>query len=420
MTKASKVSDVVAPYSVEKLTALATKASWPSVGLAECCEVIQGQSPPGSTYNSEGRGLPFFQGKAEFGDLYPTVKKWCTAPAKVAEPDDVLISIRAPVGPTNLCPTRAAIGRGLAALRCGQDVLPRYLLYAMRGSAHQLMNQATGSTFDAISGKQLREHKIPFAPIKEQRQIVAEIEEQFSHLEAGVAALKRAQANLKRYCGSVLHAAYRGMLSSGISKDQRQDADLPEGWTWSNLGERFRVEVGATPSRKEPTYWNGDVPWVSSGEVQFGRVRSTAESITQTGLANSSTRINPAGSVLLGMIGQGRTRGQAAILEIDAANNQNCAAIWVSQTGTPPEYVFYWLMSRYEDTRREGSGNNQQALNKTLVQQIPIPMAPVEEQHRIVAEIERRLSVVEELKAQLRSDFARAAQLSNSILQKAF
>ncbi|MGK2914926.1 MAG: hypothetical protein ACSLE5_10855, partial [Porticoccaceae bacterium] len=86
--------------------------------------------------------------------------------------------------------------------------------------------------------------------------------------------------------------------------------ELPEGWVWSSIGRCFHVAVGATPSRKEPSYWGGYIPWVSSGEVRFSRIANTKEMITENGLNNSSTQINPIGSVLLGMIGEGKTRGQ--------------------------------------------------------------------------------------------------------------
>jgi len=85
--------------------------------LQEVAEIIMGQSPPGDTYNETGDGLPFFQGKAEFGETCPTVKKWCNAPKKIAEAGDILMSVRAPVGPTNLASERCCIGRGLAAIR---------------------------------------------------------------------------------------------------------------------------------------------------------------------------------------------------------------------------------------------------------------------------------------------------------------
>src|SRR5271169_2087509 len=111
---------------------------WEASTLEECCVVISGQSPPGETYNTEGIGLPFYQGKAEFGDLYPSPRKWCTEPAKIATEGDVLISVRAPVGPTNLASETCCIGRGLAALRPFQGIATRYVLYQMRATEQEL------------------------------------------------------------------------------------------------------------------------------------------------------------------------------------------------------------------------------------------------------------------------------------------
>ena len=180
--------------------------------MADVCQVVQGQSPPGETYNADGVGLPFLQGKAEFGDTYPTAVKWCSAPTKIAEPDDILISIRAPVGPTNLCPARSCIGRGLAAIRPQGGIPAKYVLYALRATEGELRASATGTTFDAIRGDVLRSHRIGVAPLAEQRRIVAAVETQFARLDASVAALRRARANLRRYRASVLKDACEGRL----------------------------------------------------------------------------------------------------------------------------------------------------------------------------------------------------------------
>ena len=185
---------------------------WAMTTLGDCCLVIQGQSPPGTTYNTDEVGLPFFQGKAEFGATYPVTVKWCSAPSKIAEPDDVLISIRAPVGPTNLCAVRSCIGRGLAAIRTQGDIPSKYVLYAMRATEEELRAKSTGTTFEAIHGDNLRSHPLPLPPLSEQHRIVAEIEKHFTRLDASVTALKRAQANLKRYRASVLKAACEGVL----------------------------------------------------------------------------------------------------------------------------------------------------------------------------------------------------------------
>jgi type I restriction enzyme S subunit len=117
--------------------------------------------------------------------------------------------------------------------------------------------------------------------------------------------------------------------------ERSQEEALPSTWRWCGLGEVFGVYVGATPSRGDPSLWHGEVPWVSSGEVAFCRVSTTEEKITAKGLANTSTRVHPRGTVLLGMIGEGKTRGQAAILDIEACNNQNCAAIRFPKRITP-------------------------------------------------------------------------------------
>jgi len=138
---------------------------WVWTRLEDFCQVILGQSPPSSTYNDEGKGFPFYQGKAEFGKVYPTPQKWCTAPTKFANKGDVLISVRAPVGPTNICPEYSAIGRGLAAIRGLVGIEPLSVLYLMRAFENEIAEQGTGSTFSAISGNQLKNFLVPLAPI---------------------------------------------------------------------------------------------------------------------------------------------------------------------------------------------------------------------------------------------------------------
>lgn len=143
------------------------------VALAEIAAITAGQSPPGSTYNDDGRGLPFFQGKADFGEVHPTVRKWCSAPNKTAEAGDILISVRAPVGPTNIAAERCCIGRGLAAVRPDDDAaLPDFVHWILKYREPELVAKARGSTFGAIAQKDLKSLKVPLPPLDEQRRIV--------------------------------------------------------------------------------------------------------------------------------------------------------------------------------------------------------------------------------------------------------
>ena len=118
---------------------------WVQTTLAEISEIILGQSPPSSTYNSDGKGLPFYQGKLEFGETYPTPQKWCTAPKKIAEKGDIFISVRAPVGPTNVCPEKSCVGRGLAAIRGLSGIEPFFILYLMRTYENVLVGKGAGT-----------------------------------------------------------------------------------------------------------------------------------------------------------------------------------------------------------------------------------------------------------------------------------
>lgn len=147
--------------------------NFPLVPLSDVTTVIAGQSPPGHTYNDNGVGLPFFQGKTDFGEVHPIARKWCTAPKKIAERGDILISVRAPVGPTNVADSRCCIGRGLAAIRPdGTAALRDFVLWSLRHRETKLVAMGQGSTFAAISQKNLKSLQIPLPPLDEQRRIV--------------------------------------------------------------------------------------------------------------------------------------------------------------------------------------------------------------------------------------------------------
>ena len=129
---------------------------WKRLGDNEVCELIMGQSPKSDTYNSDGNGMPFFQGKTEFGEMYPTVSKYCTSPKKIAQVGDILLSVRAPVGPTNIANIECCIGRGLGAIRPNtENTLTNYLLYFFRNFELEISKKGKGSTFSAITKKEL-------------------------------------------------------------------------------------------------------------------------------------------------------------------------------------------------------------------------------------------------------------------------
>jgi len=142
------------------------------LGDEELTEIIMGQSPPSATYNRNDEGIPFLQGKAEFGEIYPSPIVFCSEPIKIAEPNDILISVRAPVGDVNIAPFRCCIGRGLASIRPKNHKIHHlYLFYFLKSQKRKMDGLSSGSTFKAIKKEDIENFLLPLPPLPEQKKI---------------------------------------------------------------------------------------------------------------------------------------------------------------------------------------------------------------------------------------------------------
>ena len=158
--------------------------------LTEVCNITMGQSPDSSSYNQKSDGIPFFQGNADFGILYPTVRIWTTSPKKIAKKDDILISVRAPIGALNYANIECCIGRGLASITPSKKVHSKYVFYLLKSKKNNLDSQGIGSTFKAIGRKNLEEIEIENLDIEYQIKIS-------SYLDSIQAAIDNKQQQLK-------------------------------------------------------------------------------------------------------------------------------------------------------------------------------------------------------------------------------
>jgi type I restriction enzyme S subunit len=151
------------------------------VKLKDVCEIVMGQSPEGNTYN-DSNGIEFHQGKVAFGEMFLRPSGvFTTSPTKYAEPDSIVVSVRAPVGTANITKRKICIGRGLACIKPKQDADLMYIFYLLESPEVRdyLEDNSTGTTFKAISGKVLQELEVPLPPLSEQKRIVAKVEELF-------------------------------------------------------------------------------------------------------------------------------------------------------------------------------------------------------------------------------------------------
>ena len=186
---------------------------WKELPLKDVCKIILGQSPYSQTYNDDGVGLPFFQGKADFTNMYPVVRHYCSQFSKISEINDILLSVRAPVGAVNISNCKCCIGRGLAALREIKDVsLYKFIYYLIKFKENELHKRETGTTFKAITGDRLKTVPISLPTISEQERIVEEIEKRFAKADKMLEVVEKSLESAEQLKQSVLKKAFEGKL----------------------------------------------------------------------------------------------------------------------------------------------------------------------------------------------------------------
>ena len=161
------------------------------VALKDVCKINMGQSPDSSSYNDKKEGIPFYQGNADFGEKHPIPRVWCNAPTKIAQPEDILMSVRAPIGALNYAQEKCCIGRGLAAITPDKDKLSlEFLYWFLRGKNSELNSKGTGSTFKAISKKTLEEIRVPLIDLEKQQKMAQALEKTYSVIQMRTKQLK--------------------------------------------------------------------------------------------------------------------------------------------------------------------------------------------------------------------------------------
>lgn len=433
--------------------------------LGEICTIVMGQSPPSSAYNSKQEGLPFFQGKAEFTELHPVAVKWCTESNKIAEENDVLVSVRAPVGSTNIADQKCCIGRGLAALRYIRQY--KFVFYFLRYIAKKLDEQGTGTTFRAISGDVLRNYPVNFPPLPEQRAIVAKIEQLFSELDQGIANLKKAQEQLKVYRQAVLKRAFEGELTRGwreqqphlpsaielleqIASEREQAAKaqgkklkqvkpiseqeltelpvLPEGWMWVKTAQIIDpINNGYTPASNFLNLDLGDIPFIKVYNLCFDGALNFKKNPTfiprhihEKDLLRS---IVYPGDVLINIVGPPLGKVSIVSDKYPEWNVNQAIVLFRPNRLLISKYISYCLQNLktiiwLENTSKATAG--QYNIKVSTCREIPFPYCSPFEQSQIVQEIETRFSVCDNLESSITDSLEKAEALRQSILKKAF
>jgi type I restriction enzyme S subunit len=382
---------------------------WKWTKLKNIAEIIMGQSPPSITYNKEGKGLPFYQGKADFGVLYPTPHVWCSEPNKIAEAGDVLISVRAPVGPVNLCKERSCIGRGLAAIRPRNHVFNNFFLfYYLRSIENKWIGK--GSTFEAIKKKDLENLLIPLPPLEEQKRIVSRLD----HLVSRAEEAKRLRKLAREEAEKIMHAA----LNKVFSKAEE------EGWEWVKLKELVLIESGKRPKGGStgtgiPSL--GGEQLLPTGKVNWEKLRYVPEDFFDT-LKKGKVK---QGDVLV--VKDGATTGKTAYVESlpfkkVAVNEHVFIVRSLDESRLLNKYLFFVLFSEIgqKQIRDLFHGAAQGGITQRNVEEISIPLPTLDEQKRIIVYLDKLRETIVSIRGLQQKTEEELEKFVPSILDKAF
>ena len=344
---------------------------FPIVPLGEVADVIAGQSPPGKSYNNAGIGTPFYQGKVEFGQMFIGEPiKWTTDARRFAEEDDVLMSVRAPVGPVNLATQRICIGRGLAAIRPTKNrLLTSYAFYILRIMEAEIIGN-TGATFASINKGDIRKLQIPLPPLEVQKEIAAEIE------------------------------GYQKIIDGAraVVDNYRPQIAVDPNWPMVELGEvceRLQYGLSARLNTKEIGYKTFRMNELIDGKcVDSGNMKCCDISAEDF----AKYRLVP-GDILFNRTNSFEHVGRTGVFDLDG---DYCFASYLIRLSVSEDAANTFYVNAFMNTEAFQAGIKQYAtraigqsnINAKSLGAYRIPVPPLTAQSRIVAEIEAEQALV--------------------------
>lgn len=391
---------------------------WSSTTLEEICgpeaPIIYGILQPGP--DTPG-GVPYVR-PTEIGangiDLESLRRTTPDIAAKYSrstlKSNDLLLSIVGTIGKVAVVPPELEGGnitQSSCRIRPDKDAMVyRFMAHFLRSpqAIGQYGNNRLGTAVPRLNLADVRRISAPVPPLPEQRRIVAKLDRLSEHSSTARDHLTRVTALATR--------AKQAILSQCLSGD----------WPFVPLSQIANIGTGATPKKGTPRFYEGGtIPWVTSGAVNDFRIKSAEQFITPVAITETNCKVYPAGTLLMAMYGEGKTRGMVARLDIDAATNQALAAIQIkSDAPVRDEWVIWLLHSQYLKLRELASGGVQPNLNLRMVKSILVPTQPMAIQEARLKKIKNALARIDRLTEEACCASHLLDRLDERLLAKAF
>lgn len=372
-----------------------------------------GQSPSSETYTTKKIGLPFLQGNADFGVTHPKPKTYCTEPLKIAEKDDVLISVRAPVGEVNIATERCCIGRGLGSIRSKDKHDSKFLYFYITHYRHDLERISAGSTFKAITKDDLEKFSITLPPSQERQKIISIL----TTVDDAILRSRQAFAETERLKAGVMHE----LMTKGIGHTQfREDPDVgsvPKEWSIKQLNEICPVIVDCPHST--PVFQEIGIPVIRTTNVRNGELKLDPPShVSENDYKERISRCEPSENDIL--FTREAPVGEACLVP---TRTRLCLGQRMMLLRPDPEKVdpYFLVNVLYQGAIRkkmitQSGGATAKHLNVADVKILKIPIPEIVEQ-KMIATIARRLTQKLTLQRQRTAHYEKLKQgLMNELL----
>lgn len=364
--------------------------------------IIMGQSPVSSSYNKNKDGLPFYQGKKDFGEKYPIVSEYCNKPKKVALKEDILFCVRAPVGITNIATEECCIGRGLSAIRANtSNCSSQFLRYFFIKNERRISDRGRGSTFVSINKKDLEELKIPIPPLLQQEKIV-------KVLNISSLLIEKQKELIKKY-DLFLKSKFIEMF--GTIKSNTYNLDFEP---LSNFG---KIITGNTPPRKELENYDCDfIEWIKTDNISPNElyISKAKEYLSELGMSKGRT-LEKGGLLITCIAGSIKSIGNVAMTNRKITFNQQINAIQPNIDINP--LFLYWLIKLNKNyIHTFATKSMKKMISKGVFQEIKFIKPPIDLQNAF-SKIASRIDMI---KAQETQKLKHVEVLHSSLMDKAF
>lgn len=364
--------------------------------LKDICAINMGQSPDSNSYNDEGYGLPFFQGNADFGERYPIAKKWCSAPQKIAKPEDILISVRAPIGAVNYAKEKCCIGRGLAAITLDKSkVSKEFIFWLLKSKNQELNNKGVGSTFKSIGRKVLEETLVPDLTKEKQMRYSEILEKLYFIIQSRMLQQKELDELVKA----------RFVEMFGEEKNKVKMVDI--------------CSIITDGTHESPKFVNEGIPFIFVSNISDNKIMYDADKYIDKATYDVLIKRTPIeiGDIILSTVG---SYGHPAVVKSDKKFlfQRHIAYLKPKREMVNSEYLHTMIMMDYvqHQINLEVKGIAQKTLNLSAIKSLDVLMPSLSQQNEFAFfknQVDKSKSVIEKSLKELET-------LQASLMQKYF